>query len=789
VHHVKRASFDDNWGHRQRWSVGAHLAVLLVVVLTAFVLVGAVLGRQTWKSAKQRVRVNADSLAEVGARNLADNLKAARGEVTALSTDPQIERAFGDTSGCHLDFDLEVFPQSHVDLVRPDGTISCTSAAHLRPAASHAGAAWLHAAPSTATLTGTFVDQVTGLRAVATIAVVRDPGGKVIGRVALVLPTPGTGQQLSDSFGGPRHYDYAVADRGNARLLSVSKALAHGTGAVPGANTTAATNPMGSVGFLSGSAAVPGTSWVVYSGVNPDVALASTRSVLVRGGWLMVIVMLVLLTAIAIVRRKISRPLRDLTSAVGDSGPYVDEVLRRIDGPREIVRLAAEFRAASATRAAFEAQLSHQALHDPLTGLPNRALLAEHLADAVDRADRTGGSVAVLFLDLDRFKLVNDSLGHDVGDHVLMTTAGRLRDLVPRGGTLARFGGDEFVVVLDLTGGLELAKFVDDLLAVVDDPITTPHTVVRISASIGIATSTPEYRPTDLIRDADNAMYSAKEHGRGRAEWFDVVLHDRVTARLTIASEFREALGRGELHLAYQPKVDLGTEEIIGVEALLRWDHPTLGSVVPGKFIPIAEETNAIVEVGRYVIEEACRQAMAWQVHGLDLTVAVNISGRQIAHGDLPAVVEAALRYTGLEPGRLCLELTESLLMSDTMATRRTFDRLHELGVRLSIDDFGTGYSSLAYLHRFPVDELKIDQTFVKHLPGRGQPAPLVSAMIAMGRALGLTMVAEGVETPEQAAQIFELGCDEAQGFLFARPQRAEDIAELLRPARAPVRT
>ena len=395
--------------------------------------------------------------------------------------------------------------------------------------------------------------------------------------------------------------------------------------------------------------------------------------------------------------------------------------------------------------------------------------------------------MAVLFIDLDRFKMINDSLGHDLGDTILITAARRISDLVPPGGTLARFGGDEFVVVVEVDDDTQLQRLVDELLAGIVAPIETDAAVVRVTASIGVATSTPGRRAVDLIRDADNAMYAAKEAGRDRAERFTSHLHDRAAARLTLATEFRVALDRGQLHLVYQPKVDLATGEIVGVEALLRWDHPTLGSVPPSTFIPIAEETDAIIRVGEFVLEEACRQTMAWRARRRRADAWPSTS-----QGDNSTTAACPCRSPPRSPCRdfppelLYLELTETLLMTDTLVTQRSIEQLHALGVRLSIDDFGTGYSSLAYLHRFPVDELKIDRTFISDLTSSTHPAPLVSAMVAMGKALGLEIVAEGVETPEQAAQLRALGCDKAQGYLFARPQFPEAIPALLERVTVP---
>ncbi|MCU1499130.1 MAG: Two-component system response regulator [Acidimicrobiales bacterium] len=765
----------------RRWSVGGYLAAIVVVVVLVFACVGAALGHQTWQSAQQRVRANGTYLAGVAAKTVAENKEAAAQQVVAVAANPGVPALFEDPSRCSFQFALELFPGSHLDLVRPDGTILCSSAELEAGGASYAGETWL--GQSSAEQPGfsePFVDPVTGQNAVALASAISGPDGEAIGSAVVVVPTTGIAQPITETIGGVRQYQFSIVDQDAKALLSKSDGMADVS---PEAGSVAATDPMAKAGFLYGSERIAGTDWVVSAGAHPETVLGPTRSVLLRGASLGGLVLLVLLASLMVVSRKIARPLRDLTSAVAGTGPNVDEQLAAIDGPAEVSRLAEGFRTAIDARSAYEAQLSHQALHDPLTGLPNRALLAERLPDAIDRALRTDASLAVLFLDLDRFKLVNDSLGHDVGDQVLVTTAGRLRDLVPPGGILARFGGDEFVVVTEVHSAAELDELVQALLDVVDDPIETRDAVVRITASIGIATSAPHRRPHDLIRDADNAMYAAKEQGRGRAERYDVRLYDRASERLTLASEFRVALDRGELHLAYQPKIHLATGDIVGVEALLRWDHPALGSIPPSTFIPIAEETDAILPVGTYVLETACLQATAWRDQGIDLTMAVNISGRQLANGNLPADVAAVLSRTGLEPEALYLELTESLLMSDTIANQRTLSDLQTLGVHLSIDDFGTGYSSLAYLHRFPVDELKIDRSFINDLANPSNPAPLVSAMIAMGNALGLTTVAEGVESQEQAVRLQTIGCDTAQGYFFARPQVADALTPLLRPA------
>jgi len=330
----------------------------------------------------------------------------------------------------------------------------------------------------------------------------------------------------------------------------------------------------------------------------------------------------------------------------------------------------------------------------------------------------------------------------------------------------------------------EAAALADRLIAAVAEPIEAGNTVVRVTASVGIAMNNVAGRGGDLIRDADNAMYHAKQRGGARREIFGRGLGERAAARITLENDFRVALERDELRLVYQPKVDLDTGETVGVEALLRWDHPALGPVPPAAFIPIAEETGLIVPVGRFVLDRACHQLAEWRRAGLDVSVAVNVSGRQLADTDLAAEVATALGEAGLDPARLCLELTESVLMHDTARVARSLQDVHDLGSQLSIDDFGTGYSSLAYLHRFNVDELKIDQVFVHELIDHADQRGLVAAMVAMGTALDLRVVAEGVETPEQADALRALGCHTAQGYLYARPGRPEQISGLLRPSR-----
>ncbi|MCB1248953.1 MAG: EAL domain-containing protein [Acidimicrobiales bacterium] len=430
-----------------------------------------------------------------------------------------------------------------------------------------------------------------------------------------------------------------------------------------------------------------------------------------------------------------------------------------------------------------EAELAHQALHDPLTGLANRALLLDHLGGALVRGARTPGSVGVLFLDLDRFKVVNDSLGHGAGDELLVEVARRLDHVVRPIDTVARLGGDEFVLLLeglhDPREPLEVAERLRQALSV---PVAVAGGEVYVTASIGIITSVdPAADPEGLLRDADAAMYLAKARGRDRIEVFDEVLRTEATERLHLENALRRSLDVGELVVHYQPEVDIGTGRIVGAEALARWHHPVRGLLEAGAFIALAEETGLIVDIGGFVLGEACRQFGAWKRSRPEpLVVRVNLAARQLSQPDLLDQVVAAIDAGGLEPRDLCLEITETALMDDPEWGLATLARLHDLGVRLAIDDFGTGYSSLAYLKQFPVDIVKVDQSFVQGLGVDPGDEAIVRAVVAMSDALGLDVVAEGVETVDQLEALRAMGVCRVQGYLFSRAVPPEDLLALL---------
>jgi diguanylate cyclase (GGDEF)-like protein/PAS domain S-box-containing protein len=431
-----------------------------------------------------------------------------------------------------------------------------------------------------------------------------------------------------------------------------------------------------------------------------------------------------------------------------------------------------------------DAALAHAALHDALTGLPNRVLLADRLDQALVRSSRNGHPVAVLFLDLDRFKLINDSLGHAAGDQVIVTAAERLLATVRSVDTVGRFGGDEFVVIAEQHDeSLPAASLAERINAVLRDPFTVEGSEVFLSASIGIALGTGGDATADgLLRDADAAMYRAKEGGRARIEFFDEPMRVEAAGRLETQNALHRALDRGELRLFYQPVVELASERMVGVEALLRWEHPQWGLQAPRSFIPLAEEAGLIIPIGQWLIEEAARACAHWRRHGL--FVSVNLSARQLRQPDLFGVVAGAVRANSLPSGALRLELTESLLMEDLELHGLALTALRDLGVTLAIDDFGTGYSSLTYLRRFPVKMVKIDRSFVAGLGHNLADSAIVDSVIKLAHALDLEVVGEGTETADQVACLRDLGCDKAQGFYFAPPGPSEAIDVLLASGR-----
>jgi len=434
-------------------------------------------------------------------------------------------------------------------------------------------------------------------------------------------------------------------------------------------------------------------------------------------------------------------------------------------------------------RVTLEEHLRHQALHDPLTGLGNRALFQDRVAHGLARAERTNDDVAVVFLDLDNFKEINDSLGHAAGDAVLVQTANRLRTCLRDSDTAARFGGDEFAILLEQTRGEgEVMDVAHRISAALARPLQVEGKDVDLNASIGIARAQPQQSADELLRNADVAMYHAKARGKACAVLYESGMHAAVLDRIELQSDLKKAVERHELALVYQPIVELSTQQIIGAEALVRWNHPYRGLVSPMDFIPLAEETGLIVEIGEWVLKTAATDAAAWPVPpgAHPVTITVNLSARQMVDGNFIDVVKKTLDTTHLEPDRLVLELTESMLVGRNTETLALLHRIRALGVRLAIDDFGTGYSSLGYLSQYPLDVLKIDRSFVQGMDHGPNGRALASAVVALGRSLKLKVVAEGIERAEQEWDLLNLGCDYGQGYLYSRPVSTYQLADLL---------
>ena len=471
-----------------------------------------------------------------------------------------------------------------------------------------------------------------------------------------------------------------------------------------------------------------------------------------------------------------------------DDGTWVSlegSLVNRLDDPEVggvIVSLADV-----TERRSYESRLIHQALHDPLTGLPNRVLLLDRIGQALRRAARSHAGPAVLFLDLDRFKTVNDTLGHGSGDELLVAVSNRVKPLLRDGDTLARFGGDEFAILCEevSTDG-EAAVVAQRIMSALSEPFDLDGREIFLGASIGVARAEPGLLDDhQLLADADAAMYRAKEKGRGRVEMFDVVLREQLRHRMDVENDLHGAVARGELEVHYQPVFTSDGRVPVSVEALVRWRRS--GQLVaPNEFIPVAEETGLISSIDQFVLEMACRQLAAWDVDGpAGLSASVNLSPHHLASPTLVPDVKAILARTGIDPRRLLLEVTEGSFVRDLPGAQRALAALRELGVSVGVDDFGTGFSSLSYLRELPVDQLKIDRSFVAPLDSGDKDQAVVRAIVDLAHSLGLETVGEGVETPEQLAALRSLGCDYAQGFHLQRPVPPEELTLLARAAGA----
>ncbi|MDP2804319.1 MAG: EAL domain-containing protein [Gallionellaceae bacterium] len=433
---------------------------------------------------------------------------------------------------------------------------------------------------------------------------------------------------------------------------------------------------------------------------------------------------------------------------------------------------------------AAEKKLEFLAHHDVLTGLPNRLLLRDRFEQAIAQADREQSGVAVMFLDLDNFKQINDSLGHNYGDKLLVQVVSRVRGCLRDTDTISRQGGDEFVVLLPHLRDLHvIGGIAENIIEAFARPFEIDNFSINTTFSIGVSLYPDDSNDFDtLLKSADTALYQAKDSGRDTYRFFSEKMSIDAQEQLHLQGQLRNAVSQQQFLLHYQPQIDIGSGRMVGAEALVRWQHPELGLIPPGKFIPLAERSGLVIPMGEWVLHEACRQAQLWRESGQPLLMAVNISALQFKRGNLLETVANALKLSGLPAEYLELELTESILLQDVDAAISTLHSMKEMGVKLSIDDFGTGYSSLSYLKRLAVDKLKIDQSFVRDLTADADSAAIVQAIIQLGQTLKLTVIAEGVETDSQLAFLRNYGCDEAQGYLFSRPIPANEFVSLLEP-------
>ncbi len=501
-------------------------------------------------------------------------------------------------------------------------------------------------------------------------------------------------------------------------------------------------------------------------------------------------------------RNVMAEVLKDCAAQLGVSPDTLSEALNILQLSLEfsVLRMCesyeAERRLTDVELARREEELSFLATHDPLTGLPNRTLILDRVEQMLVRSRRSQAPVAALFVDLDNFKSINDTLGHGVGDELLQAVAARLDGVVRATDALGRLGGDEFVVIseeLSLAAAPELIA--ERLLEALKHPFklgADKKTRVTVTASVGIAAG-DHTSAEELLRDADIAMYRAKWDGKNRHVVFETGMQDMVQNRMELEMDLREALEKDEFFLAYQPTIDLSDMSPTGVEALIRWKHPVRGIVQPDDFIPLLEETGLITEIGKWVMEEACRQGAAWRQAGYPIDMAVNVSGRQLDTDQLIADVEEALSHSGLDPGALTIEITETALMRNVKETARRLTQIKQLGVRIAIDDFGTGYSSLAHLQQFPVDALKIDRSFISGLKHNQEGETLIRTLVQLGKSLSIETFAEGIEQQHELSLLQDQDCDNGQGFLFARPldvpateKFLQNWAENITPALAP---
>ena len=753
-------------------SVTTYLA--LIVVASAAAIGGATAYGYFWGAAHARSSAGREMKLEArrGATLIASATVDAEKSVAGIAAQPGLDKAFaaGPPRDCQLTVEgSEAFPSVRLDIVGRDGRVMCTSAPSpgVRAPGAHRGSNWLAGAlhAQRPFISWYTTDAPTHRPAIAVAAPVKGGGGKTVGAVVAFEHLDSTAGALTAHIGGAHQPEFALVNTASGAKIGAAR---------------------GQAGRILASARVPGSPWTVDAGVSRSAVLAGARGTLERQLLVGALALLILALAGWFLTRQVVRPLRALSRAVDRARFAEQDVHVQEKGTAELVALARRFNALLDLRAGHEAELLHQATHDPETGLPNVVLFRQRLDDALQRS--SGPGIAVLRLRMNRLDVVNEGFGRATGDRVLAEAAARLSEAIRPGDTLARSGGSEFLVLSPTVGEQGAWELAEGLHAALAEPFRGPVSDILLNASVGVAFAREATTSDQLLREADSAMREARRSGRD-IQRFDSDLHLRATEHLAVEHALWAALQEEQLEVYYQPLVEARSGRIVGTEALVRWRHPERGMVAPAEFIGVAEETGQIFQIDRYVLERACRQAAAWAAAGYPLRMSVNVAAAQLTDARFQEFVQRVLADTELPPSQLCLEITETSLMREASRDLSHLMGLKRLGVALSIDDFGTGYSSLAYLHELPVDELKIDRSFITRLGRDRRDRHLVEAIVGMARALGLDVLAEGVESDHQLQVLDGLGCTLIQGYLVSRPQPAEQLLSLLeeRAGREPV--
>jgi diguanylate cyclase (GGDEF)-like protein len=766
----------------KRAPIGAHLLAIFAVCLVSLAAIIGYSGRSAFNRERADAATEVGSAAQYAAAGLASQLGSLPTFLRAIAAEPGVV-SFDPPACSKAVSGYTHFGLGFVSLVRPDGSVVCTSEPRLARLAHpyFSSQSWFARIGTGHNVNGMVtVNPVTGKPAFVESAPVTGPTGQRGELVALLDPaflSLGADNPLSASG-----IDLLVMDPDRQAILSASGPdkrfvglhLA-GNGLSHPLNGSSIPGPDG-VSRIYAESTVKGAGWRVAAGLPTATVLAAAWAELWKnlelGG-----LMLALVAALGLLlRRRVVRPIRTLTAAIESAGKGRNDALAPVDGPAELATVSAAFNTMLQERDAFESFLAHQASHDSLTRLPNRSLILERLSDALNTDHKRAAVLAVAFLDLDRFKLINDTHGHAVGDTMLVSLATRLQEIMTENEIVARFGGDEFVILCtSLTE--EPGRFAQRIASVLKKPFAHHGQEIFLSGSIGIALSTLSSTAEGLLAEADTAMYRAKEGGQAYAV-FDADMRADAASRLSLEAGLHRAVEKDELVVHYQPSIRLADGALVGVEALVRWHRPGHGMVPPAEFIPIAEETGLIIPIGTWVLEEACRQGAEWRrvLDGDGPRVAVNVSALQLTQSAFPDRVADVLARTGLPASSLCLELTESILINDSGSARMALMAIRAQGVTVALDDFGTGYASLGYLQQYPVDELKVDRSFVSQLDPDIDRGAIVRSVIDLAHSLKMSVVAEGVETLDQLVSLRRMGCDMAQGYYFSQPVPAEEL-------------